>query len=91
MQQGDVGRERRNEPDALPNGDSTTANPGFCSIDEPTKEPGDDGGKPACRGLEALDEGEDRPVLDLDRARAVRLLEHGVRACRSGSCRPSKR
>ena len=44
--------------------------------------PGHDGWETTCGGFEPLDEGEDRPVLDLDDARAVSLLEHRVRRVR---------
>ncbi len=77
VDEGDVGRERSEEPDG-PEGRVGHGERWVRRHRRPLQRPGHDGGQPARGGLEALGEGEDRPVLDSDGTRGVCLLEDRV-------------
>ncbi len=77
VEEGDVGHERRHQTHR-PEGGVGHGEGVVRRHRRPLQRPGDQRRQPPRRSLEALGEGEDRPVLDLHRARGVGLLEHGV-------------
>ena len=72
-------------------GESTTVNASFVLHGGPDERPGDRRRESAGGRLEPLRQGEDRPVLDLDRHRTRRPGGRSGWACTWGSCCPSRR